>query len=1152
MAEAVRVFLAGPIRLEVGDRTVDESALGGRQPRLAAAFLLTERSRPVPRSELAELLWPQELPRSWESALRNVVARVRSFFTGAGLEADVVRTVHGGYRIALPPGAVVDVEAAAAAVEAAERCLAEGDPDGAVTAGLAARAVSARPFLPEESGLWAESKQAELRRWYQRSLLALSRARLARGEADIAARDAAELVDAHPLLESAHQLLMQAQAAAGNRGEALRAYERCRRILVEELGVGPSPETERFYIALLSDPADEGPTAEGPGGSRPPFVSQRSEPSSEARFVGRARELEELARAWEAVKAGHRQLVVIDGEAGIGKTRLAAEAVEGKALDKALVLRGRCDDELPIPYQAFAEALDRYAVSADIDDLRRHVTWGGADLCHLVASLAQRLPDLAEGGGSPDEERSRLFEAVVAFFRSLTASRPVVLVIDDLHWANRASLLLLRHVVQSLSDAALLIIATVRDDEMDHPALNETLVRLRREPGVRRITLAGLDREAIAGLVRSDLAPSTPEEEEELVTRLAQETGGNPFFLAERLRQLAEVRGLAVSEIGVPEGVKEVVTDRFRRLSEPVQRLLRVASVLGPAFHISTMQQLVRADDEQLVDALEEATTARFLTDVPRAPGHHQFPHALLRAAVYETMGGARRARLHGQVAEVLERQEQRNPADLWRHLALSGSPTRAVIYAMEAARQALDSWDYERAADLLESALDHMVAADDSRLRALLDLGTALRGANQQERARAAYRQAAELARSLGSADGLAEAALGVFSGATHGGMTRAATDDRAPLLEEALTVVAPDSELRVRVLSALAYAHYFEPSQRERFAEEAVAAARSVGGSRALVAALAAAWASHWGAQNTEARLAIAEEMVALAAAAEDEERELSARLARLGDLVELGDRPQVDAEMDEVRALVRRVPRPRLRWRVRAWEALLALADGDFVTAEVMGAEALALRGDPTDATAVQSYGIQFASLRLIQGRPQEVIELVHAGAEAYPMVPGYRCVLALLLVESGRVDEARAEFDQLAVDDFTTIPPDGNWTTAMGALAEVCAALGDATRAGVLHQRLAPIAHKMVVLDGFGGGAVFWGSIAYLVGILEATMGRPDDAERHLVQAIDANRRFGAEPWATRAKDALASLRQEQTPLTATRCTQGDDRAGRGRG
>jgi DNA-binding SARP family transcriptional activator len=1046
----------------------------------------------------------------------------------AGLPAGVLRTVHGALRLDLPPGTVVDLEEAGAALDEAERLLAAGDADGAAAAACAARAVTARPFLPGEDAAWAQARQAELTGRHRRALATLAAAHLARGEPGAAVRDAEELVAAEPLLETAHQLLMRAHAAAGDRAEALRAYDRCRRILVDELGVGPSPETEWLHLALLRDDGPRAPAA--PAVADAAASRLAGETASPGAFVGRAAELARLARAWEAARAGRRRVVLVGGEAGIGKTRLAAEAVRAAAASGAFVLHGRCDDELPIPYGPFAEALDRHAATADPDALRRQLGWGGPELSRLVVGLGQRLPELAAAAAGAD--RPRLFEAMTAFLRSLAGAGPVVLVLDDLHWAGEATLLLLRHLVRALADAPVLVVGTFRSDEpRDRPALTEELARLRREPGVERIELSGLDDAAIALMVRRAVAPPTAEVEATLAARLGAETGGNPFYVGELLRHLAETGEPDGRPPGVPDSVREVVAARFARLSGPAQQLVRVAAVLGLEFDAAVLEEVAEAGEAELLDGLEEATRARFVVEVAGTPGRHRFPHALLRTTVYEGMGAVRRSRLHRRAAAVLEARPGHHAGELAHHLALAGEPGRAVGHAVRAGDEALAAVDFEEAARLYGWALAHLPAGDERRLRVLLDRGTALRRANRRDEAAAAHREAAALARGRGDGAALAEAALGLFAGAGHGGTSRAGDDGRAELLEDALGALGPDgdAELRVRVLSALAYAHYFDPARRERHAREAVETARSHGRPGALAAALGAAWAAAWGPHRTEARLAITDEGIAAARAAGDEERELLARLARLGDLVELGERGRVDAELERVRALAARVPRPWFRWRVRAWEALLALADGRFADAEALAAEAVAARADPADLNVVQCHGIQVACLRAIQGRPEEVLELVRAAAGAHPEVPGYRCVLALLLTEAGRLDDARAQFEPFAADGFAAVPPDANWTTSTGALAEVCAALGDAARARVLHDRLAPVADRMVVLDAFGGGGVFWGSVAYLVGRLEATMGRHTDAERHLLQAIEANRRFGAQPWAARAERALARLR-----------------------
>lgn len=314
------------------------------------------------------------------------------------------------------------------------------------------------------------------------------------------------------------------------------------------------------------EPALAAPTAPDTGSAR------GAAPEAGDTFAGRAPDLARLTEAWQRARAGRRQVVLVGGEAGIGKTRLATEAALAAGREGAVVLHGRCDEDTAVPYQPVAEALERYVAGAtDPDDLRRHVGRDGGELARLVVGLAQRLPDLAPPAPTEAEtDRNRLFRAVASFLAAVAASAPVVLVLDDLQWATAPTVLLLHHLVRALEGAAVLVIGTYRDDEAGaNPALADELARLRREPGVERVALAGLDEAAVAALVREATGPDlSPAEEAALARRLHRETDGNPFYVGELLRHLAETGGMGEEDLGVPESVREVVGRRLVRLSD--------------------------------------------------------------------------------------------------------------------------------------------------------------------------------------------------------------------------------------------------------------------------------------------------------------------------------------------------------------------------------------------------------------------------------------------------------------------------------------------------------------------------------------------------------------------------------------------------------
>ena len=399
---ALRVTLAGQVALETEHGRIDAGGLG-RLGRLAFAYLTWERHRPVPRDELAEVLWPGEPPPSWETSLRVVVSKLRGWLAGAGLDpSGTIASTLGCYRLHLPDGAVVDVEQATAGVEAARRALAAGEPAAARSAAEVAAALATAPFLPGTAGPWVEDRRAERAQLALRALELVSDAALAAADPEAALAAAEEAVRLDPLRESAWVRAMAAHAAAGNRGAALRAYERCRRHLAEELGVFPSPATEAAYLSLLGDAA-AAPTAPAAVGQGPaPAVSVVSGawpalPVSVSSFVGRREELVELAGALRE----HR-LITLVGSGGVGKTRLALQVAADVAVELADGVAFVPLGELSHPADvagsvATALGLDEDAGQPALEKVRRALASRHVllllDNCEHVVAAAGRLAD---------------------------------------------------------------------------------------------------------------------------------------------------------------------------------------------------------------------------------------------------------------------------------------------------------------------------------------------------------------------------------------------------------------------------------------------------------------------------------------------------------------------------------------------------------------------------------------------------------------------------------------------------------------------------------------------------------------------------------------------------------------------------------------
>jgi class 3 adenylate cyclase/tetratricopeptide (TPR) repeat protein len=503
-------------------------------------------------------------------------------------------------------------------------------------------------------------------------------------------------------------------------------------------------------------------------------------------FAGRRGELERLQRRLEAARSGRGGLAFVIGEPGIGKTRLLEEFTARARSRGAQVLWGRCfEGELSRPFGPFAEAIASYAKESDTEVMREEVSTFGGVLAKIAPELREKLPDLPVPEAlAPEEERYRLLDAVAQALWALARKAPLVLVLDDLHWADGATLVLLRHLSRFLSRHPALILGAYRDVELDrqHP-LGDALVALRREVDFERITLSGLAREAVTELLEAITRHEVPANFVEAITA---ETGGNPFFLREVLLHLLEEGKLereagrfatrfSIEEMGIPEGVRQVIERRLSRLSHEGNRLLASASGCAGAFRFEIAAAAADLDERSALDALDEALEAQLLCTTGAAEVY-DFTHALIRHTLYSELNPSRQVRLHRRLAEEMERRYGEQAAEhaleiarQWHRSASLPGADRGGPHCLAAADRAEQAAAHEEAVTALRMALDLLPAGDARRSRLLARLGLALAWSLQNEEAVRVASEAGELlAASEGSdaaAGYLADAATAVYS---------------------------------------------------------------------------------------------------------------------------------------------------------------------------------------------------------------------------------------------------------------------------------------------------------------------------------------------------------------------------------------------------
>jgi DNA-binding SARP family transcriptional activator len=1128
----VEFRVLGPLEVVDNGRAL---RLGSRKQRALLALLVLHAGEVVSRDRLIDDLWRGQPPAAAETTLRSHISRLRSALGGER----VLRRAPG-YTLVLAPE---ELDAARC-----ERLLAQGRR--ALAQG---RASEAADCFRSALGLWRGSALADVayEPFAQGEIARLEELRLAlleeRIEADLALGRHADLVGElealvgeHPLRERLRGQLMLAFYRSGRQADALESYRQARRVLTDELGLEPSEALKGLERAILAHDSSLQPPSQAGAEARLGAVDV----AGVGPFVGRERELGELLGGLAAALAGSGRLFLISGEPGIGKSRLL-EQLAGQARERgAEVLVGRCWEAGGAPaYWPWVQVLRACVRDRDPELVRGQLGRGAADLAQILPELHELYGQLpAPPSGDPEGARFRLFEAATSFLRAVALTKPLLIVIDDLHAADTPSLLLLQFLADGLADARLLVIAAYRDvDPSLRGPLAETVTQLRRKPATRSLPLAGLTEADVASFVSlaGGLDPTT-----DVAGALHRATAGNPLFVDELVRLLASEDALgSISDAEswrqmLPEGVKAVIRQRLRHLSDDCRPVLILASVLGREFDLAALERVSEASSDQLFALLDEAAEERIVTDLPGQPGRMRFAHVLIRDALYEELTPGRRLQLHGRVGDALEALYAGNLephlAELAHHFYESARPAvadKALVYARGAAERSLRLLAYEEAARLYQVSLrilDRSETLDEAlRCELLLALGDAYARAGETPKSKQTYREAARLAEELQLPDQLGQAALG------YGGRLdwESFRDDAELLLllEKALDALdEEDSSLRVRLLARLAGGPLRDATadagRRRSLGVAALEMARRIGDPSTLASGLFGYISSHMSPDSASEQVTLAQELIAVAVESGDLERSFDGYQADFEFSIGLGDMASARDDLKAMTTLATTLRQPSQAWLVGAYQTVLALLEGRFEEAERLIEESHSLGERAQRWSADVTHGLQLYLLRREQGRCGEIEQLVRRLAAEHVSYPICRCVLANTLVELGLRAEARSELEALAADRYGGIPFDEEWLVSLCLLAETTIRLGEREHAATLYELLLPYADKVA----YSMPEIPLGSVSRFLGILASACPNNGEAAGHFEDALALNDRIGARPWLARTQDDYAHL------------------------
>ncbi|MBW0117853.1 AfsR/SARP family transcriptional regulator [Pseudonocardia abyssalis] len=1081
----------GPLEVVSDGRPVD---LGSPKLRALLTLLLADHGRVVPLDRINETLWAGEPPATATGTLQSYVSQLRRL-----LEPD--RAPRAAPRVLLtrPPGYLLDADDLD--VVRFERLLADGQRLLA-----AGRPAEADALLIDALALWRGEPFSDLGDG-ERAAVTADRARLAElravalerhvealladGRPESAVAELERLVAVHPMRERLWGSLMLALYRTGRQADALRAFTTCRDLLRDELGIDPGPELRRLEQAILTQDA----TVDGPQPvpAPVPVTSAPVEPPRRTGFVGRRTELSALVGRLSAAADGSGSVVLVGGEAGIGKTRLAEEAVAAAAAVGARVAWSRCADEAAAP-----------------------ALWPWTQVLRALGSDAGAT---MAGPGDSDTRRAELFERIAAALLVAAAERPLLVVLDDLHGADPLSLHLLRFLVGRIAAAPVLVLATLRDTADERTdALVHTLADLARERSVTRLRLGGLPADEVGELL-VDRGLDDPA----LAGELRRRTEGNPFFLVELIELLRSERRLDArpASADIPASVRDVLERRLGRLPADTRALLTMAAVIGREFPLDVLEAASEIDAEQIAALLEPAV----ITGVVVEEGDGwvwRFGHELVRETIVAGLTRLQRARLHRRIAQALEGLPVAGHLDALAHHSYLAGPFAgagaALRHALAAADAARDRFAHATAAGHLARAVE---LADPAQVQELLvALGRDLRAAGDLVGAHAALSRAITLATEAGDADRAAEA-TGVFGGVALWNWRAYGTSDATVVdrIDELLARTG-DGVRRAELLGTLACELCYTDRRAEGMdaAREAARIARDLGDVALLGRALNNFYLAGWVPGQEAARRAVLDESLAMVGSGLPAHTEAVARLHRAALALRFAEPDLARADLARASRLATELGLAELRAQVSYQEAGHATLHGAWDDAEKHAEEAYALQRRTSLWGAGWCRLVQRMTVRRGQGRLDEVVnELVDGTTNDFPVL---RPVALLALVELGDADGARRLLARTEVD----IPVDWSTDFLRCAWGEVAAALG-APDPARLYRELLPQSAELVVA---GTANAAWGSVHGVLGRLAARTGDVAAARTHLTEAVRVDTAVGAWPWADRARADLVRL------------------------